>query len=72
MKRKIQKGKMSYSGQRACERNKIWSVMHEFKNKRLHSWGGKRGVNGPRVKKRKQAIAIALNSAPRFCRQKKK
>jgi hypothetical protein len=37
--------------------NKIHATMHEFKHKTLHS-GSK---TGPKVKSRKQAIAIALS-----------
>lgn len=39
--------------------NKIKKVMHEFKEGELHS-GSKKG---PKVKSRKQAIAIALSEA---------
>lgn len=39
--------------------NKIQKVMHEFKTKDLHS-GSKKG---PIVKKRNQAVAIALSEA---------
>lgn len=38
---------------------KVRQVMHEYKHGELHS-GSKRG---PRVKNRRQAIAIALNQA---------
>ena len=41
------------------ERNKEEKVMHEFKEGELHS-GSK---NGPLVKSKKQAIAIALSEA---------
>lgn len=37
---------------------KVQKVMHEFKTGTLHS-----GKGGPVVKKRKQAIAIALSQA---------
>lgn len=40
-------------------RMKIEKTMHEFKQGELHS-GSK---TGPRVKNRKQAVAIALNQA---------
>ena len=40
-------------------RSKVRKVMHEYKRGALHS-GSKRG---PRVKSRKQAIAIALSEA---------
>ena len=39
--------------------NKIKKVMHEYKEGELHS-GSKKG---PKVKSRKQAIAIALSEA---------
>ena len=39
--------------------DKIRQAMHEFKEGRLHS-GSK---TGPKVKDRKQAVAIALNQA---------
>lgn len=40
-------------------REKVKTVMHEFKHGELHS-GSK---SGPKVKDRKQAIAIAMNQA---------
>jgi Family of unknown function (DUF6496) len=40
-------------------KGKVEKVMHEFKHGSLHS-GSKKG---PKVKNRKQAIAIALNEA---------
>lgn len=40
-------------------KDKVRKVMHEFKTGALHS-GSKRG---PKVKSRKQAIAIALSEA---------
>lgn len=40
-------------------KGKVQKVMHEFKHGSLHS-GSKKG---PKVKNRKQAIAIALNEA---------
>jgi ribosomal protein L21E len=39
-------------------RSKVHKVMHEFKHHQLHS-----GKSGKIVKKRKQAIAIALSEA---------
>lgn len=42
-------------------KNKIETVMHEFKEGELHS-GSKKG---PKVKSRRQAIAIALNESRR-------
>lgn len=44
---------------KAGKQNKVADVMHEFKTGALRS-GSK---SGPKVKKRKQAIAIALNQA---------
>lgn len=41
------------------QKTKVRKVMHEFKTGELHS-GSK---TGPRVKNRKQAIAIALSEA---------
>lgn len=41
------------------QKRKIEKVMHEFKEGKLHS-GSK---NGPKVKGRKQAVAIALSEA---------
>jgi hypothetical protein len=43
----------------APKKNKIAKVMHEFKEKELHS-GSKKG---PVVKNRRQALAIALSEA---------
>lgn len=42
-----------------AHKNKIERVMHEFAQGDLHS-GSK---HGPKVKSRKQALAIAINSA---------
>lgn len=42
-----------------AKEGKIEKVLHEFKERELHS-GSKKG---PEVKSRKQAVAIALNSA---------
>jgi hypothetical protein len=44
---------------KAASKNKIQKVMHEFKHGQLHS-GSKKG---PKVKSRKQAVAIALSEA---------
>jgi hypothetical protein len=41
--------------------SKVKTVMHEYKHGKLHS-GSKKG---PKVKSRKQAIAIALSEARR-------
>jgi len=46
---------------------KIEKVMHEYKEGELHS-GSKKG---PKVRKRKQAIAIALNEGRRAVRRSK-
>ena len=43
---------------------KMGKVMHEFKAGSLHS-----GKNGPVVKNRKQAIAIAMSEADRATRR---
>jgi len=43
------------------KKDKVKTVMHEFKRGKLHS-GSK---SGPKVKNRKQAIAIALSEARR-------
>lgn len=44
---------------KALKNKKVTKVMHEFKEKELHS-GSKKG---PEVKTRKQALAIALSEA---------
>ena len=49
------------------KKSKISKVMHEYKEGELHS-GSKKG---PKVKKRSQAIAIALNSARKEGKKKK-
>lgn len=48
-------------------KEKIATVLREFKNKKLHS-GSKKG---PKVRKRSQAIAIALNEARKLKKKKK-
>jgi len=45
----------------AMKKSKVQKVMHEYKHGQLHS-GSK---SGPKVKSRKQAIAIALSEARR-------
>lgn len=47
---------------------KITKVMREFKDKTLHS-GSKKG---PKVKTRKQALAIALSEAKNLTKKKKR
>jgi len=42
-------------------KNKVRKTMHEFKEGTLHSGS----LRGPKVRNRKQAIAIALNQARR-------
>jgi hypothetical protein len=49
-------------------RDKVRKVMHEFKQGTLHS--GSR--QGPVVRSRRQAIAIALNQARRESKKKRK
>jgi hypothetical protein len=49
-------------------RSKIRTVMHEFKVGSLHS-GSKRG---PKVRSRRQAIAIALSQASRVGRKRRR
>jgi hypothetical protein len=46
-------------GKRMKAKSKVRQTMHEFKEGSLHS-GSK---TGPKVKSRKQAVAIALNQA---------
>lgn len=57
-KSKAKKNKMSVE---TCKRKKISKVMSEFKLNKLKM------RNGQNVKNRKQAIAIALNTAERLC-----
>lgn len=61
--KKKEKMKKPY-GNTKYAKDKVEKVMHEFKEGELHS-GSKKG---PKVKSRKQAVAIALNEA----RHKKK
>jgi len=48
-------------------KDKVEKVMHEFKRGKLHS-GSK---TGPKVKSRKQAIAIAMSEAGKSRRKSK-
>lgn len=48
---------VNHSHKVSAKRGKVHKVMHEFKHHELHS-GSK---HGPKVKSRKQAIAIALS-----------
>lgn len=50
-----------------AKQKKLVSVMDEFKRGSLHS-----GKGGPVVKSKKQAIAIAISSANRLGKKKKK
>lgn len=52
----------------AKKEKKVEKVMKEYKEGKLHS-GSKKG---PKVKSRKQAIAIALNESRRAVKSKKK
>jgi hypothetical protein len=49
-----------------CQYKKLKKVMSEFKNKKLYSG------SGGKVKKRRQAIAIALSEAKKKCTCNKK
>lgn len=59
LKKDIKKGK---------KESKVEKVMHEYKEGELHS-GSKKG---PKVKSKKQAIAIALSEARKAVKPKKK
>ena len=50
-----------------AEKKKIKKVMHEWKEGKLHS-GSKKG---PKVTKKKQAIAIALSEGKKMMKKKK-
>ena len=50
---------MASKKKKVVKRDKMERVMHEFKHDELHS-GSKKG---PKVKSRKQAVAIALSEA---------
>lgn len=70
MKKKIKK-LTSYDKKlmkKGRQEDKIADVMEEYKEKKLRS-GSKRG---PKVKSRKQALAIALNSSRRLKKKNKK
>ena len=49
----------------AAKKAKMGKVMGEFKDKELHS-----GKNGPVVKSRKQAVAIAMSEAKKVGKKK--
>jgi|HubBroStandDraft_4_1064222.scaffolds.fasta_scaffold1092227_1 hypothetical protein len=49
------------------DRRKVKKVMHEYKHGELHS-GSKKG---PKVKSRKQAVAIALSEARKLKKNRK-
>lgn len=53
------KKKMMHKKETPKERNKVEKVMKEYKQGKLHS-GSKKG---PKVRSRKQAVAIALSEA---------
>lgn len=57
--KKEEKHKSKNPKKKAPGKSKIQKVMHEFKENKLHS-GSKKG---PKVKSRKQAVAIALSEA---------
>ena len=47
----------------SAHKDKVGEELHHFKRGELHSGTGKKGKEGPVVKNRKQAIAIALSMA---------
>jgi hypothetical protein len=47
----------------SAHKDMVGEEMHRFKHGQLHSGTGKKGKEGPIVKNRKQAIAIALSVA---------
>lgn len=51
--------KLSPKASKSSKRSRVHAEMHKFKHGTLHS-GSK---HGPKVKSRKQAIAIALNES---------
>lgn len=60
MIKKVKKDKMKKTHAKATRaKKKVEKVMHEFKDGDLHS-GSKKG---PKVRNRKQAVAIALSEA---------
>lgn len=69
--KKVSKKKVAKKGRKKMMKRKgaekVEKVMHEFKEGVLHS-GSKKG---PKVKSRKQAIAIALSEARRMKSKKK-
>jgi len=64
---KLKKAAVKIKKSNVKKENKISKVMHEYKEGDLHS-GSKKG---PVVKKRKQAIAIALSEARKKTKKKK-
>lgn len=67
IKKKMAKAKRIKAPKGKKAEDKIEKVMHEFKEDELHS-GSKKG---PKVKSRKQAVAIALSEA-REAKKKRK
>jgi hypothetical protein len=62
VKSKSAKGKLNITDLKSdCKKNKIQTVMSEFKNKKLKL------RNGKIVTDRKQGIAIALSVANKYC-----
>lgn len=64
---KMAKKKKSHEKKESKKQEKIEKVMREYKKGELHS-GSKKG---PKVKSRKQAVAIALSEARRQKKKKK-
>ena len=58
-KQKVKESPKKTLAKKTKEKSKIEVVMKEFKEGKLHS----KSKNGPKVKTRKQAIAIALDAA---------
>lgn len=66
--KKKKKGMKSKTRKIGKKENKVEKVMHEFKEGTLHS-GSKKG---PKVRSRKQAVAIALSEARKKKRKRHK